>query len=75
MQRLLHALEVHLLVEHAGHQMTVTGSDARFVARFPTLASMVHFARIGWALRRSIPAEASLSVEWGRFCFPVRVAR
>ena len=64
MQRPLPALEVDLLIEHGGHAMKVTGSASRFVANFPSLRAVLHFARVFWPLRKRIPHQIALEAEW-----------
>jgi hypothetical protein len=58
----LPALDLDLRVEHGGHRVSLTGTGKRFTARFPTVASLLHFARIFWPLRKRFPREYSLRV-------------
>lgn len=68
-------VEVDLLIEHDGRQLTVQGSGGNFVARFPTLASLFHFARIIWARRTAAPIDATFQVAWRRLSIPVKLQR
>jgi len=43
MKRTLPTLDVDLLIERKGHQLQLTGSGTRFVAKFPTLSALLHF--------------------------------
>ena len=60
----LPALDVNLLIEHAGHQASVTGSGRHFVTRFSSLGSLFYFARTLWPVRDSFPASYGMDVEW-----------
>ena len=60
----LPALDVALVIDHAGYQVSVTGSGHHFVTRFPSLRSLVHFARTLWSVRESFPAGYGMDVEW-----------
>jgi hypothetical protein len=64
---LLRALELDLAVEHAGHRITVTGAGGRFVARFSSLSSLWHFARLYLRDRRRMPRGISVRLEWRGF--------
>jgi hypothetical protein len=74
MKRPLPALDVDLLIEHDGRHLELRGSEMRFVARFPTLASLFHFLRIFWPYRNRAPLEATLEIEWWRLCIPVKTS-
>lgn len=71
----LNLVDVDLLIEHDGHKLKLTGSDSRFVARFPTLAAVLHFGRVFWTSRKRVPRQASLHVEWRPFCVLLKKAR
>ena len=71
MRRLLPALDLDLEISHAGHQFSLRGSKLSFTARFLTLSSLLHFLRLGWSLRRQVPPEVSLTVEWHHLRIPV----
>jgi hypothetical protein len=58
-----HVLECDLRIEHQGGE---------FIARFPTLASLMHLATLGWAHRRTLPAQIAVRVEWKSLSFQVR---
>ena len=72
MLRLLPALDLDLRIAHGGHRFELKGSRLCFVARFATLRSLLHFLRLGWSLRRQLPREVSLSVEWHNFRLSVQ---
>lgn len=60
------ALDVALVIDHAGYQAMVTGSGHHFVTRFPSLGSLIHFARTLWSVKDSFPAGYGMDVEcWG----------
>ena len=69
------SLDLDLLIEHAGHQLTLSGSGMAFIATFPSLASLFHFARLGWSFRSQIPRHATLRVAWRGFSIPVNAGR
>lgn len=75
MKRLLPALSADLLIENAGHQMRLTGGRMSYVADFPTLSSLFHFARIGWAWRKQIPPGLQLRIVWRGLTLPFRLGR
>ena len=68
-------LEVALRVEQGGHQLEVVGAGRRFVVRFPTLLSLLHYVRIVWPSRDLIPRSLSVLVEWRRLRMEVRSPR
>ena len=70
--KLLPALEVDLVIEHGGRRLHLQGSGTPFVATFPTLVSLLHFAPIFWPYRKRIPRPASLQVERRGLRIPVR---
>jgi len=70
-----HVLECDLLIEHQGRQLRLEGSGGEFIARFPTLASLVHFVPLGWAYRRSLPAKIAVQVKWKNLSFRVQSGR
>jgi hypothetical protein len=70
--KLLPVLEVDLLIEHGARRLHLQGSGTRFVATFPTLVSLLHFAPIFWLYRKRIPRPTSLHVEWLGLRIPVR---
>jgi len=72
MNRLLSALSANLLIENAGHRFTLSGGDMIFVARFPSLSSLLHFSRIFWSLRKRIPPGLTLKVQWRALSFVFR---
>lgn len=61
---LLRAIELDLAVEHAGHRVRLTGAAGQFVARFPALSSLLHFARIAFPFRKRFPRGFSVRLEW-----------
>ena len=71
----LNLVDVDLLVEHDGHKLKLNGSDSRFVARLPTLVSLFHFGGLFWSLRKRIPQQASLHMEWRPFRVLLKRAR
>ena len=73
MSHTLRALDVDLQIEHGGHHLKLTGSGMRFVARFPTLISIVHFAPIFWPVRKNLPSPASVRIEWRKLGITVKV--
>lgn len=75
MKRPLPVLDVHLLIEHGGHQVQLRGSGTRFSVIVPTLLSLFHYLRMSWAFRKRIPRQASVHVEWRGLRIPVRFAR
>ncbi len=72
MRHTLRALDIDLQIEHGGHQLKLTGSGMRFVARFPTLLSIVHFTPIFWPVRKILPSEARVRIEWRGLGIAVR---
>jgi hypothetical protein len=58
------ALDVDLLIEQDGRQMLLRGSGTSFTARFPTLTSLFHFARLLWRFRGRAPRGYRLRVQW-----------
>ena len=75
MLRLPPEVEVDLLIEHDGRHLTVQGSGRNFVAKFPTLLSLFHFARIFWAHRTEAPLDATVQIAWRRLSIPVKLQR
>ncbi|MDZ4796569.1 MAG: hypothetical protein SGI92_00295 [Bryobacteraceae bacterium] len=73
MKHTLRALDVDLQIEHGGHDLKLTGSGMRFVARFPTLLSTVHFVPIFWSVRKSLTCEAYVRIEWRGLGIAIRV--
>ena len=69
------ALDVDLLIEHDGHQVGVTGSGRHFVAKFPTLFSLLHFSWAFWSVRKHVPREFQFQVELRDFRFALPVKR
>ncbi len=63
MQLPLHVLDLDLLVQHGGHEVSVKGTGGQFVARFPTLFSLLHFSSAMWPIRKHIPPGMGLQVE------------
>lgn len=61
-------VELDLRIEHASHEAVVNGGEGNITVRFPTLASLLHFAtmtRPWWGL---IPRAVPIRVEyqgWG----------
>jgi hypothetical protein len=72
MQPPLPALEADLVIEHGGHAVKVTGSASRFVANFPSLLAMLHFARVWWPLRDQVPRQIALDAQWRQLRIRVR---
>ena len=66
----LPALDLDLVVEHEGYQVTLRGSGRDFVAEFGTLASLVHFVRAAYPFRTSLPPEYRFQIECKGFRFP-----
>lgn len=58
------ALELDLALEHAGHRVILTGASGWFVARFASLPSLWHFARLYLRDRRRLPRGFSVRLEW-----------
>ena len=58
------ALDLDLIVEHQGHQVSLTGSGYSFVARFPSILSLIHFGRAAWPARKQWPEGYGISIEW-----------
>ncbi len=58
-----HVLDLDLVLQHDGHEVSVKGTDGQFVARFPTLLSLLHFSTALWPVRKHIPAGMGLHVE------------
>ncbi len=75
MMRLPPVIEVDLLIEHDGRHLTVRGSGRNFVAKFPSLPSLFHFARIFWAHRTEAPIDAIVQIAWRRLSIPVKLHR
>jgi hypothetical protein len=75
MTRPLPALDLDLVIEHGGRQLKLTGSGSRFIARFPTLSSLIYFARNFWSWKNQIPEQMSLQAEWWLFRVPVKTAK
>lgn len=75
MNRLLSALEADLLIEQGGHRLLLSGSALRFVVTFPTLSSLLHFARIFWAHRSLVPPGLSIRIKWRQWSLPVTFSR
>lgn len=71
MTRLLPNLKLDLLIEQHGHQVRLTGSGSAFLATFPTLASLLHFAKLLWPFRHHRPANVSLRIQWGWLNLPL----
>jgi len=71
MKRLLSALSADLLIENAGYRCTLSGGNMSFVARFPSLSSLIHFAPLFWSLRKYIPPGLTLRIQWGRLTWVV----
>ena len=69
------ALDLDLRIQHAGHELILTGSGGSFVARFPTLLSLLHFARLSWPFRAHLPPDASLQVQWRWLHLPVHASQ
>ena len=69
MNRPVPALDLDLLIEHGGHQVGVKGSGRHFVAKFPTLLSLLHFLLAFWPVRKRVPGEFQFQVEWRDFRF------
>ena len=55
MTKLRPALDLDLVIESNGQRTSIQGSGYRFVAKVPTLGSLIRFARIVWPLRKSLP--------------------
>lgn len=72
LQPLLHALELDLAVEHEGYHVQVTGRSGRMVARFPSLSSLIHFARMAFPARHQFPSGLSIRIEWRGMGFRVK---
>ena len=70
----LNGLDVDLLIENGGHQVQLTGSGTRYVAKFLTFVSILHFARVSWEYRKLVPRDVSLRLEWRRFRMAVKFA-
>ncbi len=70
MKRLLPELDVDVVIEHGGHQMAVSGSGKRFVARFQNLGAIVHFGMRAWPFRKLMPSSCEWQVEWKGRRFP-----
>ena len=66
----LPALDVDVVVEHAGHEVTVRGSNRDFVAEFSTFSSMAHFLRAALPFRKAIPDGYSFQVVCRGFRLP-----
>lgn len=75
MKKPLPALDLNLLIEHGGHQTSVIGSRYDFVARFPTLLSLLHFVRTLWPSRKEFPRGYGFQIEWKGFRFPLKRVR
>ena len=60
-------LDVDLLIEHGRRQMLLRGSGTSFTARFPTLASLIHFSLLLWSFRHRAPRGYAVRVEWRCF--------
>jgi hypothetical protein len=72
MKRLLPTLDVDIVVEHGGHKVAIQGSGRRFIAKFPTLFSLGHFALRLWPFRKLVPDSCEWQVEWRGYRFPRR---
>jgi hypothetical protein len=68
-------LDVDLLIERGGHELKLSGSGIRFVARFPTLRSLFHHLRFFWPARNLIPGSVQILVEWRKLRVNVRSPR
>ncbi|MBY0505970.1 MAG: hypothetical protein K2X03_18785 [Bryobacteraceae bacterium] len=64
MPPLAQRLELDLTVEHGGHRAKIAGEQGNFLAVFPTLSSLCHFAVAAWPLRHDRPAGITLRVQW-----------
>ena len=71
----LRALECDIRIEHHGRELHLKGSEGEFRARFPTLASLLHFLRLGWRYRHALPGPVALRVEWKSLSFRVPAGR
>lgn len=71
LQPLLRALELDLAVEHEGHLVRLTGAGGRFLVRFPTLSSLIHFGRVVFPARKQFPSGFSVRLEWRGLGFRV----
>lgn len=58
------ALDLDLIIESNGQRTSIQGSGYRFVAKFPTLGSLIRFARIVWPLRKSLPKGYAVQAQW-----------
>ena len=67
------SLDLSLEIENGGHKVFVSGSGTRIQATFPTLHSMLHFARSGWTWRHLFPKQLSLYIAWRQIQLPMRV--
>jgi len=68
-------LDVDVLIEQGGHELKLSGSGNRFVARFPTLGSLFYHLRFFWPARNLIPRSVGLAVEWRKLRVKVRSVR
>ena len=73
MKPLLAGLSLDLQIEQGGHRFALAGSAFTYVARFPTLWSLVYFSRVLWPVRRYCSQPISVTLEWWLFRLPVRV--
>lgn len=61
---LLRAVELDLVVEQDGHQATLQAQDGNFLVTFPTLRSLLHFARELWPQRHQMPMGITVAIRW-----------
>lgn len=64
MLQLLQAVELDLVIEQGGQRMTVRGQNGQFLATFPSLRSLFHFARELWPWRQHKPSGVRVVVGW-----------
>ena len=64
MTKLRPALDLDLVIESNGQRTSIQGSGYRFIATFPTLGSLFHFARILWPLRKAFPKGYAVQAKW-----------
>ena len=72
MTRLLRALNFDLLLEQGGYQCRIEGTGDCVTVALPSLPSLIHFARLFWPLRHSLPSETLVRLRWGPFRWQVR---
>lgn len=71
-QQLPLAVELDVVIDHAGHSMLVKGREGELVFRFSTLSSLLHFLIASWPARNFSLAGHGLRLEWRRFGLRVR---